>query len=181
MMNKSKAIFFDRDGVVNIRPVADYVKKSNEFTILKDFLHFFKLIMQHDYISILITNQQGVSKKLFALDDLNKIHKSMQKQIKEKTGYRFNDIFFCIDLASANSYRRKPNPGMLEEAIEKYNIDKQLSYMIGDSKSDIIAGKKAGVSTILLSPDFQKADYGADHVFKNFYQVIQYFETRVIQ
>jgi D-glycero-D-manno-heptose 1,7-bisphosphate phosphatase len=97
--------------------------------------------------------------------NLEKIHNYMQNNLINLTGYQFDDIYFSSDLADSNSFRRKPNPGMLLEAIEKWDIDTSKSFMIGDSDSDILAGQKAGVSTILVksghsnsSPDYHVAN-----------------------
>lgn len=174
-MNKNKAILFDRDGVVNIRPISGYVRKPDEFVILEDFVSFFKMIKKNDYLAILITNQQGVGKKIMSLQDMKQIHNVLQQEMIYRTGYEFDDIFYCTELKESNSYRRKPNPGMIIEALEKHSIDKSRSFMIGDSKTDVIAGKKAGVKTVLLSPEYLKEKHGADYVYKNFYELIEDF------
>lgn len=179
-MKKNRAILFDRDGIVNIRPISDYIRKPDEFVMLEDFLSFFNKIKKNDYLAILITNQQGVGKKLMTLKDMMKIHDKMQNDLIKRTGYEFDDIFFCTELKESNSFRRKPNPGMLAEAIEKHDIDKSRSFMIGDSKSDIIAGKKAGVKTILLAPKYSDDDHGADLVYQNFYELTEDFEKNRI-
>jgi D-glycero-D-manno-heptose 1,7-bisphosphate phosphatase len=82
--------------------------------------------------------------------DLHQIHQHMQDLLLEKCGYQFDDIYFCGDLNSIGSLRRKPAPGMLLEAAQKWDIDLSRSWMIGDSKSDAEAGKKAGTHTILI-------------------------------
>ena len=148
-----KTIFFDRDGVVNYRPVDDYVKSPSEFHFVADFLEFFTKIKNLGYLAIIISNQQGVGKGLMSESDLYKIHDFMQDEIFKLSGFKFDDAFYCFDLKDSGSTRRKPEPGMLLEAIEKWDIDNENSYMIGDSVSDIIAGKRAGVKTVFVSMD----------------------------
>ena len=154
----NKTIFFDRDGVVNYRPVGDYVKSPSEFHFVADFPEYFIKIKQQGCLAIIISNQQGVGKGLMSETDLNDIHNYMQKEVYKLTGYRFDDAFYCFDLKDSGSTRRKPEPGMLIEAIEKWDIDIENSYMIGDSVSDVIAGKRAGVKTIFLSSDVECED-----------------------
>lgn len=146
----NKAIFFDRDGIVNHRLIDDYVKSVSEFVLLDDFIALFKQIKELGYLAILITNQQGIGKGLMNINDLKEIHDFMQNQIFANTGYHFDDIYYCSDLAASNSFRRKPNPGMILEAIEKWNINPEKSWFIGDSKSDAKAGNAANVNTILI-------------------------------
>jgi D-glycero-D-manno-heptose 1,7-bisphosphate phosphatase len=96
------------------------------------------------------------------LAELEVVHTAMQTELLSLTNNSFDDIFFCSDLAETNSLRRKPNPGMLFDAIEKWDIEIENSWLIGDSKSDIEAGIKAKVKTILLQPDYCRSDFGQD-------------------
>jgi D-glycero-D-manno-heptose 1,7-bisphosphate phosphatase len=159
---KKRAIFFDRDGVVNYRIVGAYVKTKHEFNFIPDFIPFFSMIKNLGYLAIIITNQQGIGKGLMDLAELEVVHTAMQTELLSLTNNSFDDIFFCSDLAETNSLRRKPNPGMLFDAIEKWDIEIENSWLIGDSKSDIEAGIKAKVKTILLQPDYCRFDFGQD-------------------
>ncbi|HYF02468.1 MAG TPA: HAD family hydrolase [Patescibacteria group bacterium] len=160
----NKAFFFDRDGIVNRRKMGDYVYSINEFEFLPHFFSLFKSVKESGFLAILITNQQGIGKGLMTEEALREIHAHMQRELLKETGFQFDDMYFCADLASANSFRRKPQPGMLLDAIKKWGIDAEKSWMIGDSISDAQAGKAAGVKTILIG-DFLKDE--ADLVFKN--------------
>ncbi len=89
MLNqKNKAIFFDRDGVVNLRIVGEYVQNYNDFHFCPDFFQFFKFIKSLGYLAIIITNQQGIGKGLMSESELNSIHDEMQTEIKKTTGYK---------------------------------------------------------------------------------------------
>lgn len=160
----NKAFFFDRDGIVNRRKIGDYVYSIEEFEFLPEFFPLFKTVKKAGYVAILITNQQGIGKGLMTENTLHEIHNFMQHELLKETEFQFDDIYYCGDLASANSFKRKPQPGMILEAIEKWEIDPTESWMVGDSKSDAQAGKAAGVKTILIG-DFLQED--ADYVFKN--------------
>ncbi len=149
-LKKKRAIFFDRDGVINYRLVNEYVKHPDEFRFIPDFFSFFRWVKEKNFLAIVVTNQQGLSKGFMTEDDFREITDKMQTMVKEKTDFTFDDVYYCKDKQETQSWRRKPNPGMLLEAKEKWNVDMQNSWMIGDRKSDAQAGKAAGVNTILL-------------------------------
>ena len=146
---KSKAIFFDRDGVVNERILGGYIRSWDEFRFLPDVADTLKEVKDRGYIAIIITNQRGVGLGLMTESDLQDIHKQMQKELLDRSGVEFDDIISCTD-ANDESGRRKPSPAMLLEAQVKYNIDMEASWMIGDTASDIEAGSRAGTKTAFL-------------------------------
>lgn len=166
-----KAIFFDRDGVINYRPVGDYVKSPAEFAFCPDIFDFLLHIKNLGYLAIVITNQQGVGKGKMTLAQLDEVHNYMQNKLLESICVCFDEIYYCTSLASTGDIRRKPNPGMLLEAIEKYNIDITQSYMIGDSESDVEAGRRAGVRTIFLSPSQVASPSEPDYQVKGLVEV----------
>jgi D-glycero-D-manno-heptose 1,7-bisphosphate phosphatase len=170
----TKAFFFDRDGIVNVRKMGDYVYSIDEFHFFPGFFELFKTVKERGFLAILITNQQGIGKGLMTEGALKEIHAHMQTEILKTTGSQFDDLYFCGDLTLANSFRRKPGPGMLLEAIEKWGIDAKQSWMIGDSRSDAEAGRAAGVRTILIG-DFLKDD--ADFVFKNLAEAEEFLKN----
>jgi D-glycero-D-manno-heptose 1,7-bisphosphate phosphatase len=168
---KKKAVFFDRDGIVNLRPVGDYVKTIEDFHLLPDFLDFFVKIKEKGFVAILISNQQGVGKGLMSESDLMFLNDFMQNELMLRLGVKFDDAYYCTSLAGENSPRRKPEPGMLLEAIEEWNINHNDSWMIGDSESDIIAGKRAGVRTIFVTNAPVPADLNPDIVCKSLAEI----------
>lgn len=173
----NKAVFFDRDGIVNRRIIGGYVKAIEEFEINEDFLALFKYVKDNDYLAILVTNQQGIGKGLMSEADLALVHEYMQNLLEESTGSKFDAIYYCPDLAAANSYRRKPNPGMFEEAINQFEIDPTESWTIGDSPTDVIAGKRAGTNTILINNNTASIPFEADKVFADLEAALDYVRT----
>lgn len=148
-----KAVFFDRDGIVNKRLIDKYVLNSKQFEFIPEIFDILAKVKAKGYLAIVITNQQGIGKGLMTEEDLAAIHHEMQYELQYKSKVSFDDIYFCGDLKSANSLRRKPNPGMLLEAADAHNIDLPTSIMIGDSKSDTAAANAAGVQSIFVSAD----------------------------
>ena len=145
----NKALFLDRDGIINERIPNDYVKTPAEFKLIPESLGLFAWAKKHGYLTVIVTNQQGISKGLMTEHDLAEVHAYMCSLLTEH-GYTPDAIEFCGDLANTNSPRRKPAPGMLLDAAHKLDIDLSSSWMIGDSISDAQAGKYAGTTTILI-------------------------------
>lgn len=171
-----KAFFFDRDGVVNYRIVNDYVKSYKEMVIIPDFIPFFKLVKEKGYLAILVTNQQGIGKNILTYEDFNNVTIFMQVSLKKLTGYLFDDIYFCPDLQSNNSPFRKPEPGMILQAASKWNINLTLSWIVGDNSTDIIAGKKAGVKTVLIGNSSSNNLVQPDYYFENLTKALEKLE-----
>lgn len=170
---KSKAIFFDRDGVINERIVGGYVKSWDEFHFLPDVGETLKEIKDRGYIAIIISNQRGVGLELMSENDLNKIHSLMQKELVEGYGVEFDDIIYCAD-ASDDSTRRKPSPSMLLEAQKKFDIDMPISWMIGDTSSDIEAGIRAGTKTAFLLNEHNSPPENATVCIASLQEIITY-------
>ena len=150
-MNIKKALFLDRDGVINHRIIGGYVRNRDEFILHSEIVPLLRTARQMGYLLILISNQQGVGKGLMTLDELELVHQHMQSILAAELGsIGLDDIRFCTDLDSMNSARRKPAPGMILEAISEHNLDPEQCWFIGDSASDAQAGRAAGVHTVLI-------------------------------
>jgi D,D-heptose 1,7-bisphosphate phosphatase len=155
---KQKAIFIDRDGVIN-REV-DELSNIADFELLIKTADAIKLINKSDYICIVVTNQPMLAKGFLTFDELSNIHKKMDTLLGLEKAYA-DDLFYCphhpekgfdgeIKELKVACDCRKPNPGMLKEAAIKYNIDLKNSWMIGDRYTDILAGINASTQTCLV-------------------------------
>lgn len=150
-IDKSWTLFLDRDGVINLHYPNDYVKSWQEFIFLegvldaiRDLSHLFKRV-------IVITNQQGVGKKLMSATDLEFIHKKMRQEIK-KNGGAIHAIYTATKLKSEKNNMRKPNPDMALQARRDFEgLDFSKSVMVGDSLSDMQFGKNLGMKTVFIS------------------------------
>lgn len=143
----AKAIFLDRDGVINKN--THYVNSVDEFEILPGVHDALKLFKQAGYKIFIVTNQGGIEKGFLTSDDLDEIHGYMQDKLPE-----IDDIQFCPNY---NSFRRKPNPGMIFALAYHHEIFTSESWMIGDMESDIIAGIRAGCKTALVVSNIQES------------------------
>ena len=144
----TKAIFLDRDGVIN-QERKDYVKKLDEFRILDKTSDAINIIKNNGFLVIIITNQSAISRKLLSVETLNKIHEKLQSYL-EKYGTSFDGVYFCPHIPSENCECRKPKPGLIVQAVTDFQIDLSQSYMIGNSETDVQAATNAGCKGILL-------------------------------
>ena len=153
----TKALFLDRDGVINTRLVGRYVQTSDQFSLITDIVPLLTNARSKGYMLVLITNQQGVGKGLMSLEDLDVVHEHMQQCLHQAGAPRIDAIYVCTDLDGQQSTHRKPAPGMLLDAMRDHGIDSRSSWFVGDSITDAQAGRASGVKTALVG-DFQIGD-----------------------
>lgn len=155
---KNKAVFLDRDGVLN-HEIHDYITRLEDFEILEYQIAPLKRLYDEGYLLIIITNQGGIAKKRYTEETLGEMHKQLAVSF-EKQGASIHHAYYCPHhpTVSEECDCRKPKSGMLLEAIATYNIDPELSVMIGDKPRDVEAANGAGVRGILIAPD-EQIDY----------------------
>ena len=157
-----KAIFLDRDGTINIEK--DYIYKPEDLVFEDGAIEALKTFKNLGYILIVITNQSGIARGYFTEDDLHRFNKNMNDLLK-KDGVEIEEFFYCphhptkgIGEYLVDCDCRKPNNKLIEEAIKKYDIDREKSFMIGDKKSDIGAGLKSNLRTVLVKTGYGMKD-----------------------
>ncbi|MBS1526478.1 MAG: HAD family hydrolase [Bacteroidetes bacterium] len=150
---KKKAIFLDRDGVLN-REMGDYVCRIEDFHILDYNIPALKELQDRGYLLLVATNQGGLAKGWYTEQQLSEMHQLL-RETYSAGGVEITDIFYCPHHPdyTGECDCRKPKPGLLLQGIAKYNIDPALSYFIGDRERDVIAGTAAGVKGILINSD----------------------------
>ncbi len=148
--DKSWTLFLDRDVVINKRRVDDYVKSWDEFEFLPGVLESLKIFAEVFGRIVVVTNQQGIGKGVMTEKTLQEIHEKMKQEI-EQAGGRLDAVFHCPDLQSKPGNCRKPDTAMFEKARTRFpEIKPEKSLMIGDSESDILFGKNAGMQTLFV-------------------------------
>jgi len=148
-MERNKAIFLDRDGVINHDP-GDYTYALSEFHILPTVMDTLKRLQEEGFLLILITNQGGIAKGLYSHEVVNEIHDYFLNECANQ-GITISDIFYSPHHPDfGESLSRKPGSLMIERACAKHGIDPKSSWMIGDKQRDLVAGEAAGVRGILL-------------------------------
>ena len=147
----TKAIFLDRDGVINKE--IGYVYRVEDFILTDDIIPSLKKLQEAGFIFIVVTNQSGIAKELYTHEDVAKVHAHMLKLLTEN-GIKISEIYYCPHHSDVEPcICRKPDSGMFEKAIARFNIDISKSFLIGDKERDIQAGEKAGVKSILIEAD----------------------------
>ena len=148
--DKSWTLFLDRDGVLNNRPVNDYVRHPDDFIWLPGLPQALEKLSRVFGTIVVVTNQQGVGKALMTEDQLSKIHQRMLKEASQANG-RIDRVYHCADLADSNSFYRKPAPGMGLMAKKDFPaISFRRSVMVGDTLTDMLFGKRLHMYTVLI-------------------------------
>ncbi|MFC1769011.1 D-glycero-alpha-D-manno-heptose-1,7-bisphosphate 7-phosphatase [Nanoarchaeota archaeon] len=139
-----KAIFLDRDGVLN-EDREGYPHKSEHLILAKNSIEGMKLLSEMDFKRILVTNQSGVGVGKFAKEDFYSFNEALFSQVGN-----VHDVFVCFHHKEEGCECRKPSAKMLEDAAEKHDIDLSKSFVIGDQDRDIEMGINAGCRTIFI-------------------------------
>lgn len=171
LSNKQKAVFLDRDGTIN--QYKGFITSADQFELIKGVSSAIRTINQKGYLTIVVTNQPVIARGECSYEELDKIHMKMETLLGADGAY-IDDLYFCphhpdsgyegeIPELKIRCSCRKPSPGMILSAAEKYNIDLSESWMVGDDKRDIQSGCNAGCRTAYIgdhSDDFgQTASY----------------------
>ena len=161
LRNKQKAIFLDRDGTIN--KYVGFLRNIDDFELLPTVSKAIKMINCSGYLAIVVTNQPVIARGEVTFVELDEIHNKMETLLG-KDGAYLDGIYFCphhpdsgfdgeVKELKFNCECRKPKPGMLIQAAEDFNIDLKQSWMIGDGKNDVKAGKAAGCKTKMIPTD----------------------------
>ena len=153
-MHKLDTLFLDRDGVINIKLDGQYVKNTDEFEFMIGAEMAISKLSKIFNRILIVTNQQGIAKGIMSDKDLGVLHDYMLFELK-KNGGVIDKIYYCPHLAAENCSCRKPNPGMIQQAIIDFpEIKVEDSYLIGDSDTDILAGNKTGLITVKVDNEY---------------------------
>lgn len=157
-----KAIFLDRDGVINVRRTeVTYVSDRSQFTLLPGVPEALAMLRDMGFLLVVITNQRGIARGFMTHEDLADVHGYMESELAA-TGVNFDRVYYCPHEEFENCGCRKPDPGMILSAIQDLGIDPAHSFMVGDSPSDIEAGHRAGTRTVRITDE---PDAIADYTF----------------
>lgn len=149
-----KAVFFDRDGTINVDK--DYLYKVEEFEFLSGIPEILAEYRKRGYLLILITNQSGVAKGYYTLEEMERLHVYMQQKLSFY-GAQFDAIYYCphhpqgrIAEYTLKCQCRKPGSLLYERAVKEYNINPQQSIAIGDKERDLIPAGKMGMKCVKI-------------------------------
>jgi len=147
-MAMNKAVFLDRDGVLN-RERDAYTWKLEDFEILPDVIPALKILKQKGY---------GIGKGLFNFEDVERVHQYLRDKLSD-AGVQLEEIYYCFHHPETGKcICRKPDSLLVEKSIARFDIDVKTSYFIGDKERDILAGQKAGIKGILIEQNTSLLD-----------------------
>ena len=166
LKNKQRAIFLDRDGTMNVSK--GFISKADDLELIPGTIEAIKDINKSGALAIVITNQPVIARGECSFEELHNIHNKLKTLLGEK-GVFVDDIFYCphhpdkgfegeLPELKFDCECRKPKTGMIDEAVEKYNIDLSRSYMVGDSTMDLEMARNAGIKSVLVNTGFAGND-----------------------
>ncbi len=148
-----KALFLDRDGVVNVD--TGYVHKISDFHFIEEIFKVCHRFQRKGFLIIIATNQSGIARGFYTSDHFNTLTEWMVEQFRQR-GITISKVYFCPhhpDFGPYNSRHcscRKPKPGMLKTALSEFQLDPSQCILIGDKESDIEAAQRAEIGTTVL-------------------------------
>lgn len=158
MIAMNKALFLDRDGVINHDP-GDYTMRLEEFVLLPTAIEAIRFAVENGYLVIVITNQGGIAKGLYDHAEVHKMHAFLESACRD-AGVEITHIYYSPHHPDfGNSLSRKPGSLLLERALGRFNIDASKSVMMGDRDRDVQCAQKAGVRGVLIPTNGPLLDY----------------------
>lgn len=158
---KQKTVFLDRDGTINVEK--NYLYKPEDFQFIENAPEAIALLKKHGYRVIVVTNQAGVARGYYTEEDVKRLHAYINEQLR-KWDTQIDAFYYCPHhpTAGIGKYKkdcncRKPKTGMFEQACRDFEVDRENSWMIGDNKGDIEAGRNFGLRTILVRTGYGEA------------------------
>lgn len=168
----NKAIFLDRDGTIN--EDRHYVHLKSDFAFLPQAPEAIKLLRSKGYLVIVVSNQSGVARGLFSIDDVESLNGFMRSEL-QRHGAEIDGIYYCPHLpdGTVSEYAqqcrcRKPGALLFERAISEYRINAEHSYAVGDKLRDLEPGKKLGMNTALISKEARTSNI-VDAVYESLF------------
>lgn len=157
MLKFRKIIFIDRDGVINVDPIGDYIKKWEDFIFEKGALQGLIEIRRKGYEIIIISNQAGIGDGVYPETELWNIHENMLKEFAKRR-IEILAAHYCLHGKEHGCDCRKPKTGLFKKAVEGMRYEKEKTFMIGDKASDMEGAKKFGLKTIFVRTGHGKFD-----------------------
>jgi D-glycero-D-manno-heptose 1,7-bisphosphate phosphatase len=152
---RKPAVFLDRDGVLNVDH--GYVARRADFQWVEGAVTAVRTLNEAGYYVFVATNQSGIARGLYAVDDMHKLHEFMADELA-RAGARVDDIRFCpfhpegtIDAYRGVSDWRKPGPGMILDLMQHWPVERESSVLIGDKEADMEAARAAGIRGLLFT------------------------------
>ncbi|NPA13215.1 MAG: D-glycero-beta-D-manno-heptose 1,7-bisphosphate 7-phosphatase [Aquificae bacterium] len=181
-MGKNKAVFLDRDGVIN--EDYGYVHRIEDFHIYPEVFPALRKLQEAGYKLLIVTNQSGIAVGYYTEEDFHRITDHMLS-VFEREGIKIDKVYYCPHHPEGIKPEytmecdcRKPNSGMIKQGIQEFNIDPSQSFLIGDKENDIKAAHKEGIKAALVKTGQGKKyiqETTADYIGENILDVVENF------
>lgn len=158
-----KAIFLDRDGIINIDK--NYVYKINDFEFNNDIFNILNYLQELDYLLFIITNQSGIGRGYYKEEDFVVLNNWMLDKFNENK-IKITHVEYCPHHPNDNCSCRKPKTGMIDNILSNYDINLKDSWLIGDNLSDIDCARNAGVGKSIKINNKTKIVYSSENYFE---------------
>ena len=190
LFSKQKCVFLDRDGTIN--KLKGLIYSPDQIELEENAGKALHQLNDNGYLCIIITNQPVIARNLCDFDTLDEIQKKLETLLGQEHAF-VNDTFICPHHPDKGypeerpEYKikctcRKPEIGMVQQAVEKHNIDLSRSFFVGDTTTDILTGSRAGLRTILLKTgeagNDRKYEVEPDQVCENLLQAVNWILTQ---
>lgn len=152
-MSPRRAIFFDRDGT--LMDEVDYCRDPALVRAIPGAREALIAAREAGWLRIIITNQSGIGSGRISMEE----YEAVQTELLHQLDHEIDSVYFCPDPSNAPTRRRKPGPGMIEEAVQAFGLDPSACWMIGDKAIDVECGHNAGCRSALV-----RTGYGEDAV-----------------
>jgi len=179
-VKNERLVFVDRDGVLNLDYVGDYVKKWEDFKFLPGVLESLTRLKRAGFKTLIVSNQAGIGDGVYQKADLDKITALMTSEI-ERAGGEVAGIYYCLHGKESGCGCRKPKTGLFKQAGKHWSFDPRHTFFIGDKASDIKAGKDFGLRTIMVLTGYGKthsqemeSDAAPDHICEDFQEAVDF-------
>ena len=164
--NSHRHVLLDRDGVINRRLVNGYVTRWKDFEFLPGVLSALRLLRENGYTVLVVSNQSCVGRGLLSWEELQAITRRMLLEVA-LAGAAIDKVYYCPHAPGDECSCRKPQPGLLLQAMEEHQAWPAQIYMVGDSESDMEAAARAGCRSLLVQRSAFPHHGGAGGAFKN--------------
>lgn len=173
----NRAVFLDRDGVITREPPY-YAHRLDQLAIIPRVAEAIRLLNDNGFKTVIISNQAGIGRGYYTEKDAEIFNRAMKEELAESGG-RIDAVYICPHLPDDDCDCRKPRPGLLKKAETELDIDMTKSFLVGDKRSDIEAGRTAGVSPILVKTgqgqeELAKGDIECDFIADDLYSAAKY-------
>ena len=149
-----KGVFFDRDGTLIVDKI--YLNDPEQIVYLPGAFEALRRLRDDGYEFVVVTNQSGLARDLVQIQNLDEIHRRIAEEFA-RNGVFFAAFHYAPYSVESGHWMRKPNPGMLETAAREHGFDVSRSWMVGDRMTDVEAGRRAGMRTVLLRNEVGQA------------------------